>query len=99
MSNYLQRVAEQIRVCIDPDVLPDEDVESLLLDYAVLALAKGRNVTAEDVHNAWTAWMTGVDPTHESLRPYSELSREDRLQDVPFTSAIREVARRISVAD
>jgi hypothetical protein len=56
--------------------------------YAVLGLAKGRRTTAEDVHNAWVAWMVEMDPEHPALRPFSELSHEDRKQDAPFLDAI-----------
>lgn len=41
------------------DALPDEDTSSLFRIYAVSLLAKGEEVTREDVHNAWIAWMLG----------------------------------------
>jgi hypothetical protein len=56
--------------------------------YAVLALAKGANTTAEDVHNAWCAWMADREPSHESLVPFAQLSTEHQQQDLPFVQAI-----------
>ncbi|WP_425547664.1 DUF7701 domain-containing protein [Brevibacterium daeguense] len=39
-----------------------ESTESLFLMYAVLMRTKGAETTASDVHDAWSAWMSGVDP-------------------------------------
>jgi hypothetical protein len=98
-GNYLLGVADAIRNAVPPDKLPDEDAkrtEELFLLYAVLALAKRESVQAEDVHNAWAAWMTLHDPTHESIRPYAELPSEVQREDTPFVLAIRKVASRLS---
>jgi hypothetical protein len=89
--NYLQATAERIRRFIPADALP-EDAEALLLLYAILAHAKGRDTTAEDVHDAWTAWMLLCGEDHESMRPFSELSPEVQAEDLPFLRAIHQVA-------
>ena len=60
--------------------------------YAVLALAKGVNVNSEDVHNAWSAWMAGIEHQHASIRPYDQLPVDLRRDVLPFVSAIRQVA-------
>jgi hypothetical protein len=91
---YLRRIAEDIRREVPPELLPEEGVEPLLLMYAVLARAKGRDVTSEDVHDAWAAWMATVDPSHDSIRPFEELAPDVRAQDEPFAEAIRRVASR-----
>lgn len=89
--NYLQATAERIRRFIPATDLPD-DAEALLLLYAVLAHAKGRDTTAEDVHDAWTAWMLLRGEDHESMRPFSALSPEVQAEDLPFLRAIHQVA-------
>jgi hypothetical protein len=51
--NRLRREQQHV-----PDrLLPEGDTKPLFRLYALLALTKGRSVTAEDVHNAWAAWM------------------------------------------
>jgi hypothetical protein len=87
-------VADLIRNEIPQDALPDGPVEELLRSYAVLALALGTTITAEDVHDAWVAWMLARDPDHPSLVPFAELDAETAKQDRPFVSAIRSVAER-----
>jgi hypothetical protein len=100
-DNYLLSIATAIREAVPSDKLPEAETETeeLFLFYAVLALAKGERVEAEDVHNAWAAWMTLKDPTHESIKPYSELSAEVQRDDRPFLAAIREVASRHLAGD
>jgi hypothetical protein len=92
--NYLQQLAADIRAELPPDVLPDGDVDGLLLLYAVLARAKGTSVTAEDVHDAWAAWASTRAGTHRSLRPFSDLPLDVQAQDEPFVAALRRVAGR-----
>jgi hypothetical protein len=67
-------------------------VRALFRLYALLALAKGVEVTAEDVHNAWAVWMSGENPGHQSLRRFTDLDAETRASDEPFVEAIRSVA-------
>ncbi|MGY2898204.1 hypothetical protein ACVKXF_000827 [Curtobacterium sp. PvP017] len=90
--NYLDRLGVQIRKQVPESDLPDEETSDLFRLYAVLLLAKGQNVSAEDVHNAWVAWMTARDPNHESLRPFGELSNDVAADDEPYLTAIRRVA-------
>jgi hypothetical protein len=92
-SSYIERVAEQIRRAVDPELLPDGNVEALLLMYAVLALAKGENTSARDVHDAWAAWMASTDPSHESIKPYDDLPADIQQQDAPFVAAIHDASR------
>ncbi|GDY71052.1 hypothetical protein SAV31267_005370 [Streptomyces avermitilis] len=63
--------------------------------YAVLLEAKGEQVTDEDVHNAWSAWMQSVDSSHAALIPFFDLPPETRAFDAPYAEAIREAARQI----
>lgn len=93
--NYLTELGEAIRREVDPHVLPAGDTASLFRFYAVLALAKGTAVTAEDVHNAWAAWMSDRDPNHEAIKPYASLQEGVKQEDQPYAEAIRRVASRM----
>ena len=90
---YLEEIATAIREAVASEALPDEDTTSLFLMYAVLLLAKGEEVSREDVHNAWVAWTISNGEDHESLVPFSELSSETQSEDSPFVVAIRTVTR------
>jgi hypothetical protein len=90
--NYLQERAEQIRKALPSDAIP-EDGEALLLMYAVLARSKGLTTTAEDVHDAWTAWMMMRGHEHDSMRPFEELAQDVQAEDLPFLQAIHAAAR------
>jgi hypothetical protein len=90
---YLDRVAQDIRNEVPPALLPAGDVDLLFRIYAVLALALGDRVTAEDVHNAWSAWALETQGRHESVRPFYELDESTQAQDDPYVAAIRKVAR------
>jgi hypothetical protein len=93
---YLDDIAASIREAVPKEALPSEDTTDLFLSYAVLLLAKGEDVTREDVHNAWVAWMLAEDEEHESLVPYAELPSATQAEDSPFVIAIRTVAKRRS---
>ena len=93
-NNYLREVALQIRQRIPEDALPPDGPIDLLFDiYAILALSKGENTTAKDVHNAWVAWMGTVHTSHQSIVPFDELPKEIADADMPFVQAIREVGK------
>jgi hypothetical protein len=94
--SYIADVAVEIRSAVPPESLPAEDTDELFLIYAVLALAKGLDVEARDIHNAWAAWMSTRDPTHESLVPYDDLPPDVRREDDPYLVAVRSVARRLA---
>jgi hypothetical protein len=86
-------LAEAIRQRVDPRVVPDEPgILGLFRNYALLALVKGRATTREDVHDAWVLWMVEQDDSHQALRPFSELSNDQKSQDEPFLRAIHDVA-------
>jgi hypothetical protein len=62
--------------------------------YAVLMRAKGESVTAEDVHDAWSAWTLTRDPSHEALVPFDTLTPEKQAQDMPYVEAIHAAAEK-----
>ncbi|MFF3787448.1 hypothetical protein [Streptomyces sp. NPDC001933] len=89
---YLDSLADLIRSCLPPDAEPPADSDDLFRIYAVLLKAKGEQVTDEDVHDAWSAWMQSVDSTHDALVPFRDLAPEMRAADTPYTVAIRAAA-------
>lgn len=91
---YLNDIAHAIRDEVPKTALPEGTTLALFRLYAVLLLAKGDEVTREDVHNAWVAWMASQDADHDALVPFSELDSEMQAEDTPFVAAIRAVARR-----
>lgn len=93
MRNYLGDTAHLIRSCLPDGTSIPQRADELFLIYAVLLLAKGTETQASNVHDAWCAWMTTEDPSHESIRPYCTLDEETRAQDAPFLAAIQEAAR------
>lgn len=92
---YLDSLADLIRSCLPPEAQPPADSDDLFRFYAVLLSAKGEQVTDEDVHNAWAAWMQSVDNTHAALVPFCDLDAETRTFDAPYAEAIRAAARRV----
>jgi len=97
MKNYLEQLAEEIRQEVPTDLFPDQDTSLLFLIYAVLARAKGAQVEATDVHDAWAAWMTYESAMqHPSIRQFAELSAEVQAEDAPFLEAIRRAVQRRS---
>lgn len=94
--SYLDEIASKIRARAPRSTLPEADTVALFRLYAVLALAKGRSVDAEDVHDVWSAWMSERDPANPDIRPFAELDEANRRADEPFVEAIRAVADEIA---
>lgn len=92
--NYVEEIADAIRAEVPDHLLPPGDTRLLFLLYALLARSKGQNVAPEDVHDAWTVWMTARGEEHEALVAYTSLDPETRAEDDPFVAAIRKVAGR-----
>ena len=91
--NYIDELATAIRAHVDPAILPRSDVDRLFRIYAALALAKGADVTAEDIHDAWAAWECDRKPNSPSIVPFKQLTPEIQQSDEPFVEAIRYVVR------
>lgn len=94
--NYISEIAERIRREVPQGVRPEGDTNLLFLMYALLALTVGEEVRAEDVHDTWSAWMTHLDPSHQSIKPFSQLEPETKKSDQPFVDAIKKVATQLS---
>ena len=93
--NYVSDIADRIRREVPPEALPQGDTHLLFLMYAVLALTVRENVRPEDVHDTWSAWMTYLNPSHQSIKPFAQLGPEIKETDQPFVDAIRKVASQI----
>ncbi len=95
--NYLDILAAEIQRTADPEAAPPDDDLPLYRQYAVLLLAKGQDVTVEDVHNAWAAWASDHEPGSRNLLPFKELSLSAQRKDETYVNAIREVAARLKI--
>lgn len=94
---YIDSIAHWIcREAGDGDMAKDEYLP-LFRIYAVLALSRGGSTNACDVHNAWSAWRAATMPDHRSLVPFDDLSQEVQDLDIPYVSAIRTVATRLTI--
>jgi hypothetical protein len=94
--NFLDLIAAEIQRAADPDAIPPDDDLPLYRLYAVLLLAKGKDVTAEDVHNAWAAWASEHEPKSRNLLPFKELSLHVQKKDEIYVEAIHKVANRMA---
>ena len=90
--NYIDTLATRIEQSLSEELRPKTNAQSLYRLYALLALVKGREVTLENVHDAWSSWKSATDPRHESIRPFTELDEQTREKDRPYVTAIRELA-------
>lgn len=90
-QNYIREVANKIREesgCTSTR----RGIEELFDTYAVLAMAKGCDVTDEDVHDAWSAWAIKHNPNDDSIVPFEKLSDEIQDLDIKYRKAIHAVA-------
>ena len=92
MTTYLEDDCALIGSFIPEGLLPPNS-QFLLLMYAVLLRAKGEQVTAADVHDAWVAWTVSTGQDHAAAVPFSELRRAKQMEDAPFVEAIHSAAR------
>ncbi len=96
LVTYLDDLGAQIERRVPRQLIPNEDTKLLFRLYALLALAKGSDVDAVDVHNAWALWMQERDPGHRSIKPFAELDADTQASDEPFVRAIRAVAAKLA---
>lgn len=93
---YIDRIAGQIRGVLPPEARPTEHADELYRLYALLVLVQGEGTTMENVHDAWSTWMSAHDPGHASLRPFLQLDPDTRDEDRPYLDAIVAVARGVA---
>lgn len=94
--NYVDDLVAAVRDELAPEDRPSSRSDELFRLYALLVLTRGTDTTLEDVHNAWSVWISESDPTHPSLVPFGDLTAEVQAQDKPFQVAIHQVAQRLS---
>lgn len=97
MNYNLEKIAAEILEHLRPQDIPPHSDE-LFLNYAALAISKGRHVDLEDIHDAWVAWMTPKNPEHPALVPFKELETVTQNKDAPYLHAVRLVAAQIESA-
>lgn len=95
--NYLDKLAAEIQRTAHPDSTPPDEYLPLYRQYAVLLLAKGEDITVEDVHHAWAAWASDHEPDSRNLIPFKELSLSVQQWDEVYVDAIKEVAQRMKL--
>jgi tRNA nucleotidyltransferase (CCA-adding enzyme) len=95
-ETYVDNLAEKImNECTEqeiPDGYSHDEVMRLFRMYALLALSKGTETTMEDVHDAWAAWQSELEPDHDSLVPFDELTKKIKEYDRPDMEAIHKHA-------
>ncbi len=88
--NYIDTLAARIAQNRHDDFATmDEHGQRLYRIYALLGLLKGQDVTLEDVHDAWAVWRAETNPTHQSIKPFVELTPDVQALDQPYVDAIR----------
>lgn len=92
--NYLDSTAQRVEREIAPSLRPEERSGDLYRLYGLLVLIKGIDCTLQDVHDAWSTWMTTDQPDHDALVPFDELSPEAQEKDRPYLAAIKRAAGR-----
>lgn len=92
MLNYIERDAARIRNCLPGGTALPEGADELFRIYAVLLRTKGAETSISDVHDAWSAWMSGKEPEHDSIRPFNKLDEVTQAEDQPFLVAIKKAA-------
>ena len=92
---YVDDLAAAVRAELAAEDRPSSRGDELFRLYALLALVSGTETTLEDVHDAWSVWMSASDPEHPSLVPFGSLPASTQAQDRPFQEAIVRVARRL----
>ena len=90
--NYIEHMARQIESELDEASRPSARAPELYRLYALLALVKGSSVSLNDVHDAWSVWMSEADPSHSALVPFEELDNAKKEEDRPYAEAIRRAA-------
>ncbi|WP_425524387.1 DUF7701 domain-containing protein [Clavibacter michiganensis] len=94
--SYIDRIATEVEHQLLVEHRPKKRSRDLYRYYALLVLTLGSTTTLENVHDAWSAWMTAERPSHPSLVPFTELSEEQQQQDRPYMEAIHRVAQKVT---
>lgn len=93
--NYIDALALMVYECGNPDEPMDDAEWHLYRTYAVLVLAKGEETTAEDVHDAWSAWALEHRSFSKNIIPFDQLTPDVQAMDDEYVAAIHSVRRRV----
>lgn len=88
---YIERLITEIQE--EFPRLPAELVDL----YAAIVLAKGLDLTNEDVHDAWAIWKNRTFPEHRSIIEYDKLTPEVQDLDTKYTRGLVHAALRADV--
>ena len=91
--NYIEKVKEELDSILN---MGNTDYEDLLDVYALLVFTVGKDCTNEQIHDAWSVWQTRKDPSHRSLIPFKELTKEVQDLDTEYRDAVIEVSNTYS---
>lgn len=91
---YIDELADSIRSELPANARPAKHADELYRLYALLVRVSGQHTTLQNVHDAWSTWMSAHQPTHRSLRPFEHLDLSTQEEDRPYLEAILTVARR-----
>jgi hypothetical protein len=86
-QTYIDRASEAIE-----REMPDQPTELLDL-YLLLALRKGVDISAEDVHDAWAIWRSRTKADHPAIVPFEALAVDVQYLDDEYVDAIRRAAK------
>jgi len=87
--NYIEKVKTELDLILEMEVTP---YEGLLDVYALLVFTVGKNCTNENIHDAWSIWMSKTEPNHKSLIPFNELTKETQDLDSKYRDAVIKVS-------
>lgn len=90
--DYISEKANEIFVYAHGGGMPSPGDIVLYRIYAVLCFAKGKATTAQDVHDAWSAWISTLFPDHRSLKHYDQLTPDVQCMDDLYVDAIHKAA-------
>jgi hypothetical protein len=86
-QTYIDRARESIE-----REMPDQPPELLDL-YLLLALRKGLDTSAQDVHDAWAIWRSRTKADHPAIIPFDALAADVQHLDDEYVDAIRRAAK------
>ena len=93
MKTYIDELAEKVRAATGV-----KSKETLKV-YSLLVLIKGKDITLEDVHDAWSVMMNFkpynppyLGHEHPSIVPFDQLSYETQQKDKKYADALIIVA-------
>jgi len=84
--NYIQKTID----ILDKKLQMPKGYEALLGYYALLVHIVGDTCTKKHIHDAWSVWQNTIDPTHRSLIPFDELTKEVQDLDEEYCVAVIE---------